>query len=99
MEPNDSVVYERIIHYDPIKEVQIRLTVNIFRDVEYLHLRKYFLSFDDEWQPTKDGVSFPLSMENSRELFEGLTEILSLAETKDIIEKYFKTLISDIYTE
>lgn len=99
MEQNDSVIYERIIHYDPAKENQIRLTINTFRGVEYLHLRKYFLSFEDEWQPTKDGVSFPLSMENSRELFEGLTEILSLAESKEIIERYFKNLISDIYTE
>jgi TPP-dependent indolepyruvate ferredoxin oxidoreductase alpha subunit len=43
------------------------------------------------------GVSFPLTIENSRELFIGLTEILSLAESKEVIEKHFKDLINDIY--
>ena len=29
-----------VIHYDEVKEVQIRLTINTFRGIEYLHLRK-----------------------------------------------------------
>ena len=36
-------MYERVIHYDEDKEIQIRLTVNCFRGIEYLHLRKYYL--------------------------------------------------------
>ena len=34
-------VYERIIHYNEDKEIQVRLTVSTFRGIEYLHLRKY----------------------------------------------------------
>lgn len=89
--------YQRIIHHDEAKELQVRLTVSTFRGVEYLHLRKYFLSFDEEWCPTPDGLAFPLDFNNSRELFAGLVEILSLAESKEIIEEHFSDLLKDLY--
>lgn len=90
-------MYEKIVHYDEEKEVQIRLTVSTFRGIEYLHLRKYYLSFDEEWCPTPEGVAFALDFNNSRELFSGLVEILSLAESKEIIEENFSDLIQDLY--
>jgi hypothetical protein len=90
-------LYERVVHYDSVKEVQIRLTVSTFRDVEYLSLRKYYLDFFEEWKPTPEGISMPIDFSNSKELFIGLTEILSLAESKEIIEENFKELIQDIY--
>jgi hypothetical protein len=90
-------LFERIIHYDEVKEVQIRLTVSTFREIEYLSVRKYYLDFDEEWKPSNEGVSMPLDFNNSRELFIGLTEILSLAESKEIIEEQFKDLISQLY--
>ena len=78
-------MYEKVIHYDEEKEVQVRLIVSSFRGIEYLHLRKYYLDFNEEWKPTPEGVAMPLDFHNSRELFVGLTEILSLAESKEII--------------
>lgn len=92
-------LFERIINYDREKEIQIRLTVSTFRGVEYLSLRKYYLDFHEEWKPTPDGISMPITIENSRELFIGLTEILSLAESKCIIEEEFKDIISDLYVK
>lgn len=89
--------YSRIIHYDANKEIQIRLTVNTFRGVEYLHLRKYYLDFNEEWLPSPEGVAMPIDFSNSRELFSGLVEILSLAEAKSAIEEQFKDLIDELY--
>lgn len=90
-------MYERVIHYDEEKEVQVRLIVSSFRGIEYLHLRKYYLDFNEEWKPTPEGVAMPLDFNNSRELFIGLTEILSLAESKEIIEEQFQDLINNLY--
>ena len=90
-------VYEKVIHYDEQKEVQIRLTINTFRGVEYLHLRKYYLDFDEEWKPTPEGIAMPLDFDNSRNLFSGLIEILSLAESKEIIEEHFEDLLKGLY--
>jgi len=92
-------MFERIIHHDTEKHIQIRLTVSTFRGVEYLSLRKYYLDFHEEWKPTPDGISMPITIENSKELFIGLTEILSLAESKSIIEEEFKDIISDLYVK
>ena len=89
--------YSRVIHYDEVKEVQVRLTINTFRDIEYIHLRKYYLDFNEEWKPTREGVAMPLDLTNSRELFAGLVEILSLAESKQLVEETFGDLIKDLY--
>lgn len=91
-------IYEKIIHYDESKETQIRLVVSSFRGIEYLHLRKYYLAFEEEWLPSSDGVAFPLDFNNSRQLFVGLMEILSLAESKEIIIETFKELVEDLYS-
>ncbi len=92
-------IYEKIIHYDEVKEVQVRLTINSFRGVEYLHLRKYYLDFEEEWKPSSEGIAMPLDFDNSRNMFEGLTEIISLAESKEIIEEHFADLIEGLYTK
>ena len=89
--------YSRIIHYDTVKEQQVRLTINTFRGIEYMHLRKYYLDFEEEWKPTQEGIAMPLDFDNSRELFSGLIEILSLAESKTVIEEHFLDLIKDLY--
>ncbi len=89
--------YSRVIHYDEVKEIQVRLTINTFRGVEYIHLRKYYMDFNEEWKPTPEGVAMPLDLSNSKELFIGLTEILSLAESKELIKEHFSDLIEDLY--
>jgi hypothetical protein len=89
--------YSRVIHYDETKEIQVRLTINTFRGIEYIHLRKYYMDFNEEWLPTPEGVAMPLDFNNSRELFAGLIEILSLAESKSVLEEHFLDLIQDLY--
>ena len=89
--------YSRVIHYDEVKEQQVRLTINTFKGIEYIHLRKYYMDFDEEWRPTPEGIAMPLDLSNSKELFMGLLEILSLAESKEMIEENFSDLIEDLY--
>jgi hypothetical protein len=55
------------------------------------------MDFDEEWKPTPEGIAMPLDLSNSRELFAGLIEILSLAESKSLIEEHFSDLIQDLY--
>jgi TPP-dependent indolepyruvate ferredoxin oxidoreductase alpha subunit len=87
--------YERVINEKDTE--QLRLVINTFRGVEYLSLRKYYLDFDEEWLPSKEGISMPLDIENAQELFTGLVEILSLAESKSILEEEFKEILDQIY--
>lgn len=88
-------IYERVIREADTE--QVRLVINTFRDVEYISLRKYYLDFEEEWLPSKEGITMPLDLDNSRELFVGLVEILSLAESKNILEEEFKEILDEIY--
>jgi TPP-dependent indolepyruvate ferredoxin oxidoreductase alpha subunit len=88
-------IYEKIIQ--ETEHEQIRLVINTFRDTEYISLRKYYLDFDEEFKPSNQGITIPIDMENTRNLFQGLVEILSLAESKAIIEENFRDLLDEIY--
>lgn len=88
-------IYSRII--EDYGHKQIRLTINVFREVEYIHLREYYQDMDENWIPSQKGISMPLSLDNTKELFAGLLEILSLAESKELILEHFKELIDTTY--
>ncbi len=90
-----SEVYSKIIYSKEDK--QLRMTVSEFNEVEYLHFREYYLNFDGEWSPTTKGVHLPLELGTTKELFRGISEIMSLAENKEVIEEYFAEIIKDVY--
>jgi hypothetical protein len=90
-------LYEKVISENEEGTEQVKLTINTFYDTEYLHLRKYYLDFDGDFKPSKDGIAMKLDFNNSRGLFEGLVEILSLAESKSILETHFKDILDEIY--
>ena len=90
-------VYEKLISENADGTAQVKLTINEFRGVEYMHLRKYYLDFEGDFKPSKEGVAMTLDFQNSRALFEGLVEILSLEEAKGILESQFKDILDKIY--
>tara|TARA_R100000008_G_scaffold80477_1_gene62909 strand:+ start:793 stop:1095 length:303 start_codon:yes stop_codon:yes gene_type:complete len=94
---NSPSVYEKEIHFNEARHEKVFLMINTFRDTEYLHLRKYYQDFDEEWKPTKEGVAIPIDFDNTKALFEALVEILSISEVKDVLETHFKEVIDKIY--
>jgi hypothetical protein len=87
--------YSKIILAQDYK--QIRMTISEFKGEEYLHFREYYLDFDEEWKPTNKGIHIPLELDTSKELFRGMSEILSLAENREVLEEYFSEIIQDVY--
>lgn len=73
---------------------RLYLTIDSFRDVEYVHFRKYFQDFEGEYLPTKEGISFPLSIVATLRLFLALSEIVSEAE-KDLLSDSLKEILND----
>jgi len=88
-------IYSKILYSN--KDRQVRMTVSEFNGEEYLHFREYYLDFDEDWKPTNKGTHLPLEIDTSKECFRGMSEILSLAESKSVIEEYFAETICDIY--
>jgi hypothetical protein len=87
--------YSKIIVNEPYR--QVRLTINEFREEEYLHLREYYLDFEEEWKPTNKGIAIPLELDTSKELFIAFSEIISIAESKTVLEEFFGDTIRDLY--
>ena len=86
-----NAVYEKVIYEDTTnKFYQLRLVLSDFREVEYFHIRKYFLSIDGEWIPSKEGVSVPANMDTIYLLLSGLVELVSESEIKHILEEFVK---------
>lgn len=91
---DENIVYSKIIEENMDKGFQVRLAVNDFRDTTYIQLRKFFLSYEGEWIPSREGVSIPASTENIYALLDGLFEICSVAEGEEIIKHYSERLKS-----
>ena len=73
-------IYEKIVHEDDVKLIQLRLVVNEFREKEYVHIRKYYMDYEGEWLPSKEGISFPLDFSNLYNLLAGISDITTEAE-------------------
>ena len=91
---DENILYSKTIEENMDKGFQVRLAVNDFRDTTYIQLRKFFLSYEGEWVPSREGVSIPASTENIYALLDGLFEICSVAEGEEIIAHYAQRLKS-----
>ena len=89
---DSNIQYSKVIEENMEKGFQVRLVINDFRDVVYFQLRKYFLSYEGDWVPSREGVSIPASTENIYDILDGLFEICSKAEGEDIIRHYAEKL-------
>ena len=93
---DSELLYEKLLYENEDKGFQYRLTVTEFREVQYLHIRKYFLSYEGEWMPTKEGAAIPATIQNTFALLDGMIEICSKEESIDSITEHFQNKINDL---
>lgn len=91
-----NLLYEKLIFENLDKGFRIYLTVSEFRDVQYVHIRKYFLSYEGEWLPSKEGIAIPATISNTFALADGLIEICSFEESIESIEEHFENKLLDL---
>lgn len=84
--------YQKVIYTNEDKFYQLVLTLSEFREKYYFNLRKYFMSYEGEYIPSKEGISMEASLENIYSLMDGIFEILSEGEGTEIIQHYAKKL-------
>ena len=90
---DSNILYERLIEENLEKGFQIKLVVNVFRDVTYIQLRKYFLTYEGDWQASRGGVSIPASIENIHSLLYGLLDICAKAEGEEVIKFFYDKIV------
>ena len=89
---DSNILYDKLVEENMDKGYQIRLVVNEFREVIYIQLRKYFLSYEGDWVPSREGVSIPASFENIRAMLDGLLDICASAEGEELITEYYSRI-------
>jgi hypothetical protein len=88
-------LYEKLIYENLDKFYQLRLVVNEFRGKQYVHIRKYFQTYEGEFQASREGVSMEASICNILALLDGLMEICSKEEVREVIESHFGKILSE----
>tara|TARA_Y100001938_G_scaffold134347_1_gene194695 strand:- start:117 stop:413 length:297 start_codon:yes stop_codon:yes gene_type:complete len=68
--------------------VQYRLSVSEFRESKYLSVREWYMDFEEEWKPSKNGFTMPYNLNSTAALYAGLHSLLSKAEVLHLIEGY-----------
>ena len=96
MSDESPIQYEKTIYENEAKAYQLRLVVNEFRGVQYIHLRKYFLTYEGEYQASKEGISMEAGLSNIYSLLDGLLEIVSHEEAIEAVNTYFSNKIIDL---
>jgi hypothetical protein len=89
---DENIQFSKLIEENMDKGFQVRLVVNDFRETTYIQLRKYFLSYEGEWIPSREGVSIPASLENMRGIIDGMLDICARAEGEEIIQHYYNKI-------
>lgn len=90
---DSNILYERLIEENIEKGFQVKLVVNDFREVTYIQLRKYFLTYEGDWQASREGVSIPASIENIHSLLYGLLDICAKAEGEEVIKFFYDKIV------
>jgi len=90
---DSNILYERLIEENIEKGFQVKLVVNDFREVTYIQLRKYFLTYEGDWQASREGVSIPASIENIHSLLYGLLDICAKAEGEEVIKFFYDEIV------
>lgn len=88
--------YEKLIYEDLDKFYQLRLVANEFRGKQYIHIRKYFQTYEGDFQASTEGVSMEASMFNILALIDGLMELVSKEEAAALITEHFGSRILDL---
>lgn len=96
VEDDSPELYEKLIYDNQDKFYQLRLVVNDFRGKQYVHIRKYFQTYEGDYQSSREGVSMEASISNILSLLDGLMEIVSKEESLEVISKHFSDKILEL---
>jgi len=84
-------VLVNVIHSKNDSErVEMRLSVDSFGRYYLRFGKAFFSTMDEQWFPTREGATIPLSIETGQTMMNSLANILAYAETEQIVEKVLR---------
>jgi hypothetical protein len=89
LEGHEDVLEVELIK-DEVKGILYKLSITEFRGKNYLSIRQWYLDFEGEYAPTKNGFTVPYTLDTVFALFDSLSELLSKAEVLHSITNHTK---------
>ncbi len=96
---SDDIIYEKLVHQNDDKGIQIRLVLSRFRDEDSLHIRKYYLSYEGEYLPSNEGIGIPTTIQSVYALLDGLLAICAREENIDGVVHHFYEVFKRLENE
>jgi hypothetical protein len=93
---SDGTLYEKILFSNEDKNFDVRVVLSEFKGNEYLHVRKYFQSYEGDYLPSKEGISIPASLVNVYKLLDILIELCAMHESIEAINTHFSTRLKEL---
>lgn len=82
-----------IYQKDESEKVEMRISRDSYMRYYVRIGKSFFSSLDEKWFPTKDGATIPLTIESAQNLLLALCSILSVAESRGLIDAGLKDTI------
>lgn len=76
------------------KGILYRFMITEFRDKHYIGIREWYLDYEGEYKPTKNGFTMPYTLESVSALFAALTRLLAKAEVLEQVQRAFDETIT-----
>lgn len=87
-EHEDVLVIDMIENTD--KGILYKLCVTEFRGKNYLSIREWFLDFEGDYAPTRNGFTIPYTLDNTQAVYTALVKLLSKAEVLNTLDLHNK---------
>lgn len=85
-----ELLVEPIYYKNDFERVELRLSVDSRNNYYFRFGKAFYDSMSEQWFPTKEGATLPLSVDTGQSLLAAMAKFLALAESKGIIEKVLK---------
>ncbi len=92
---SDEILYEKLISENLEKNYQVKLVVSTFKDITYFSIRKYFLSFDEGFVPSKEGISIPFEIASSYAILDCMVDLCSQSEGIEAVKSHLANIQSE----
>lgn len=85
-----ELVVEPIYYKSDFERVELRLSKDSYNRYYLRFGKSYYDTLQEQWFPTRDGATFPLSVETGQAMLASMAKLLAIAETESIINKVLR---------
>jgi len=84
---------EKLIFSKEIDDQLLKIEVTKFKDIDYIHFRWWYKTFDEEYLPSDKGISIPMNLESIKVIMQELSTLMSIKDIENLLHERKNTKI------